>query len=188
MKASIADLRRVYISRFDLSCPLIVTLNPTPEEQTLDLPKRMSDLSAATLRAIVDRVNEDVPETPAVAASPEEASGEEEEQERGKRMDINAKLEAVAQSSPPREAVEEKRDRHGNLPLEAELSFANSGACQRLHMDFSMDYALKMRKFAAVAAAAAAAQREGEECRKVDEMAESNDPEDLPATNDSHAL
>ena len=153
VKATTEDLRRAYCGRFDVACPLVVTLNPTPEEQTADLPKRMSDLDPAALDAVVDRVNEGVPETPVVA----EAEADDDDSGAGERSkaDLKTKLEAVANGSSVDSFVA-SRDRFGNLPPEAEIPFAFHSAGQRLHLDFTMDYALKMKKMAAAAAAAAA--------------------------------
>ena len=163
MKASTEELRRAYTTRFDCKYPLVVSLNPTPEEQTRDIPKRMSDLDAAALEDVVRRVNEGVPETPRRAPFPADDWGPEDAGCKRERVDINTKLEAVARqgSSQVFNFMGSRARRSGSFPVCANLPpeaasvpFAYHSAGQRFHLDYNMDYALKMKKMAEAATAA----------------------------------
>ena len=105
------------------------------------MPKKMSDLDEAALEALVDRVNEDVPETPEndLPGGGGGGGGCKEEQ----KVEINQR-HALDSSLSSQES--------GNSLLESALPFPD-----QLHLNYSVDWALKMKKVAAAAEEAAAA-------------------------------
>ena len=138
MRIAKSELYYAYLGRFDLKYPLIVTLNPTPEEQKMDLSMHIAELDVATFQRIVDRVNEDVPKTPVSEESDPEHN--------------DAKLiPAGAQVKYSCSVLFARKDGTVNAGLNADQL---CGAELRLYLDHCMDYAMKMRKISMAAAAA----------------------------------